>query len=130
MRCVLVIGLLAIASCTKFEESDAIPLEVTPWTVTGVLLSENGTHIQNHQIEFIRVQRDQEIGIVGYSFAAVKTNDRGEFFFSSYVKGTYAVIAKFDPPCTAHADLGLLDADATKSVKLVFDKSEDCRIVL
>lgn len=130
MKCALAFGLLALMSCGKVEQSDAIRLEGTPWTVTGELVLKNGAHMPHHEIEFIRIQRGSERNIAGYPFATVKTNDRGEFFFSSYVEGTYAIIAKFDPPCTAHTDLGPLDADVTRSVRLVFDKSKDCQIVL
>lgn len=131
MKHALVILLIAIAGCAEpRDESAAIRLEHTPWAVDGTLVSEDGRPVAGHNIEFLRVQRGADGRLGGYFFASTRTDSAGRFFLSSNVAGIYTVIASFEPPCIASADLGELDAGAKRSIRLALDREKDCRILL
>jgi hypothetical protein len=130
MRYWIVVVLAALCACSAQNDYAPLPLEHTPWTVTGILALSDGTHIPNHEIQFIRIQgkSDQDMG--GYHFSAVRTDHDGKFYFTSYLSGTYTAIAEFSSFCVAHADLGKLESGQKREVRIVYDKDKDCRVVL
>lgn len=130
MRCWIVVVLTALCACSSQNDYAPLPLERTPWTVTGILASSDGALVPNHEIKFIRVQgkSDQDMG--GYHFSAVRTDHEGRFYFASYISGTYTAIAEFSPSCVAHTDLGKLGSGQKREIRIVYNKDKDCRVVL
>ena len=130
MRNILALGLIVLTSCSEAPSDGSLSPESNPWIVDGELILKDGTPVPEHEVEFLRTQTDSNGQLGAFTFATVRTDSSGRFYFSSAINGTYSAIAKFDPPCIAHTRLGPLNASTKRTVRIVFDKRTDCRIVL
>jgi hypothetical protein len=123
---------LTAAGCNAPETSERIELVDTPWAVSGTLMSKTGAPIPNHEIEFVRIQPSKKPDPgqknEAKTFAIVKTDSAGHFYFSSAVAGKYDVISWVEPPCVAHTSLGFM-ASQRISIKLSYT-DKDCEIHL
>ena len=116
-----------VASCSR-TDCETLLLESTPWVVYGTLISKSGDPIPNHEVEFVRIQRSKnpgnDSGLEAKTFAVVKTDAAGVFYFSSAVPGRYEIMSWTEQFCAAHRPLGNLASQHLK-VRLTYT-DKDC----